>query len=192
VADPPTHLSALGAAAAAHRGTDVVLRERRPLSLIQVAVSASAAAAVRGVLATLGLDLPLVPNSATGDDARTVLWTGAGRWLVAEATGTTPSWPSAIAALPTAVTDLGHARTVLRLAGPAAPALLAKDCGLDLHPGAFPPGACAQTLFAHVSVLLHAIDDAPTFDLYVPRSYARHLWELLADAADGRASAHAP
>jgi sarcosine oxidase subunit gamma len=64
--------------------------------------------------------------------------------------------------------------------------VLAKGCPLDLHPRAFPPGACAQSLLAKVAVLIHLQDDdrarGPSFDVYVARSFAHYLWMWLEDA----------
>ena len=41
----------------------------------------------------------------------------------------------------------------------------------------------AQSKFARCHVLLHQTDDAPAYDLYVQRSFARYLWSWLEDAA---------
>jgi len=78
--------------------------------------------------------------------------------------------------------DQSEGRTVMRLAGPRARDVLAKGCGLDLHPKTFAAGRCTQTPVAHIGCVLHHPDDA-TWDFYVPRSYARHFWEWLTDAA---------
>jgi len=147
--------------AQAHDGDGVRLTERRPVSMVQVAAPNGAA-----------LPYPDEPNRATGN----ALWLGPRRWLVVDA----PAPPGAI------VTDLGQARTVIRLSGARARDVLATGCLLDLHPAVFPPGHCAQTVIAHCTVLIHAVDDTPSFDLYVARSYARHFWEFLVDAAAPR------
>ena len=64
--------------------------------------------------------------------------------------------------------------------------MLAKGCPLDLHPRAFTPGSCAQSLLAKADVLIHLRADdprhGPTFDLYVARSFAHYLWAWLEDA----------
>jgi len=79
------------------------------------------------------------------------------------------------------VTELGHSRTVLRIAGPASPGLLSRCIGLDLDPMAFPPEAFAQTSLRQIGVLLHRTDDE-CFHLYLPRSYAAWLWHWLTEA----------
>ncbi len=67
--------------------------------------------------------------------------------------------------------DLSDARIGVRMAGRGAGARLSHLITLDLHPLHFGPGQCAQTLMAHMSVLLlqHAIDD---YEVQVSTSYA--------------------
>ena len=73
------------------------------------------------------------------------------------------------------------------MAGPRARDLLAKGCPLDLHPGAFAPGRCAQGHVAKAQATLHMTagdedEGGPVFDLYVLRSFAEYLWRWLEDA----------
>jgi heterotetrameric sarcosine oxidase gamma subunit len=72
---------------------------------------------------------------------------------------------------------------VLRIGGPRARAALAKGCPLDLHPRAFGPGDTAVTAIAHVGVQLWQLDDAPTYELAVPRSMAKSFWTWLSASA---------
>jgi sarcosine oxidase subunit gamma len=71
---------------------------------------------------------------------------------------------------------------VLGLAGPAARDVLAKGCGLDLHPSAFAPGRCAQTLLAQAQIVLEQRSDEPEYHLFVRPSFARYLREWLRQA----------
>ena len=82
-----------------------------------------------------------------------------------------------------AAVDLSCAVKSLRLEGAAARAVLAKGCGLDLHPSRFPAGRCTRTRLAQLAVILDCTDPAPRFDLYVGRSYLRWLRAWLVDAA---------
>jgi len=81
------------------------------------------------------------------------------------------------------VTDLSQARTVLRIAGCKARDVLAKGCALDLHPGVFPVGSCAATSVAGLAAVLVAVDDEPTYDLYVGRTYGQYVWAWTTEAA---------
>ncbi len=63
----------------------------------------------------------------------------------------------------------------MRISGENAVAVLAKGCTLDLHPKVFHAGRCAQTGLAKASILIAKVDDVPTFDIFVRRSYAEYL-----------------
>ena len=121
--------------------------------------------------------LPLEPNTSSSGTDCEVLWLGPDEWLLVTI---------AAARLPIDggyMTDVSHGRAVVRVSGARTRDLFAKGCPLDLHPRVFAPRRCAQTHIAHVSVLLHLVDDAGTFDLYCARSYAAHTWHWLTEAA---------
>lgn len=86
----------------------------------------------------------------------------------------------------TPILDLGHSRTVMRIAGPAAKELLARLLPLDLDEGVFTAGRFAQTGLHGVSILLYRADDtpaAPVYDLYVPYTWARTVWDMVRECA---------
>jgi len=129
--------------------------------------------------------LPEQPNGAASAGGRIAIWIAPRRlWLVAAAqdAGSLAGLPDLVAGR-AAVTDLSHARVVLRLSGPEARTTLAKLCRIDLHPKAFGPGRTAQTPLGQIPALIHCVDEAQTFDLYLPRSLARSATEMLIDAA---------
>ncbi len=166
----------------------VELAERRPLDIVHLATPAASARAVAtAVKGALGLVLPTVPNTGATADGVTALWVGPERWLIVAPDRTAESLldrlEPALARTTAALTDQGHGRVCIRIAGPRARDVLAKACGLDLHPRAFAIGACAQTEVAHVNGLVHLVNGAPTFDVYVARSFGLHAWEVFADAA---------
>ncbi|MFQ5971565.1 MAG: sarcosine oxidase subunit gamma [Alphaproteobacteria bacterium] len=134
-----------------------------------------------------GRTLPREPNTVSAWDGAVALWVAPGEWfVVAEGDAVAADDLRALLAGPSgAVTDLSHARTVARISGARADELIAKGCPLDLDPARFPPGQCAQSVMSGVNVLLHKLDDRPSYDLYVMRSHAQHLWEwLLAAGAE--------
>lgn len=85
--------------------------------------------------------------------------------------------------------DLGHiseqsdSRVAFRVSGGKAREMLAKGCALDTHPRVMKPWACAVTIMADVGVLLHQVDDAPSYDLLVYAGYAACFREWLEEAA---------
>lgn len=134
-----------------------------------------------------GVPLPLQPNRvAVMREVRTI-WLGPDEWLVTSPRGAAADLlgrlSRALAARRAAVTDLSASRAVIEIAGPCARALLEKGCGLDLHPRAFGPGQCAQTLFAKLPVIIDQVAAAPSYRLLVRRSAARWLADWLIDAA---------
>jgi sarcosine oxidase subunit gamma len=183
---PSYRAGSFGAEAPA--GPGIVLAERRGFAMVQVAAIGGETEAVRrGITTAVGLTPDAQPNRAVSSGRTTVLWVGPGRWLVVEPERADASLESLLrSALPAsqaALVDLGSSRTVLRIAGRHARDLLAKGCPVDLHPRAFPAGACAQTLLGHVQMLVHAVDDGSTLDIYVARSFGLTVWEFLTESA---------
>jgi heterotetrameric sarcosine oxidase gamma subunit len=85
------------------------------------------------------------------------------------------------------VTEVSHARTLIRIQGPRVRSVLAQGISLDLHDQVFPPGAFAQTRCGHLAVLLLRGRSNDHWDLMVHSSYAVSLWEwvLAAGASVG-------
>ena len=172
--------------AAAVGGPGVRLSERHPLSIVQIEARADGADSVADAAeALIGIRPSRAFNAATGDGRPRLLSTGPARWLVIEPESRDlhALLAGGLAASGAAVVDLSHGRTVLRLSGRDARTVLMKGTGIDLHPRAFAPDACAQTTLFGLAVLIDCRDDAPTYDVYVARGFAEHLWEALADAA---------
>jgi sarcosine oxidase, subunit gamma len=148
----------------------------------------------RGFMAAVGraldLLLPSEPNTTAGRGDLVALWLGPDAWLLTCPPGEVATrievLREALADVHVAITDVSDGRVALRLVGPNARDVLAKGCPLDLHPRVFTVGRCAQSLLAKTSVLIHLLhDDAqrgPTFDVYVARSFAHHLWAWFEDA----------
>jgi sarcosine oxidase, subunit gamma len=134
-----------------------------------------------------GVRLPLEANRALTTRAVRSLWLGPDEWLLTAAQGATPrllpALERAVAGRFGAVTDLSAARAAIEVTGPEAGALLATGCSLDLHPRAFAPDQCAETLLAKLPVILDQLDATPRYRLLVRTSSARWLVDWLIDAA---------
>jgi len=135
----------------------------------------------------LGHAPPETPNTVAEAGTLRILWLGPDEWLVTtppgEETATHAALTNALASLHAAVTDVTEGRAVIGLSGVHARDLLAKGCPLDLHPWVFKPGDCAQSLYAKALILLHQIDDTPSYDIFIERSMADYLWAWLEDGA---------
>lgn len=138
------------------------------------------------ISAVIGQTLPLLPNTST-TSKHTVLWMKPGKWMIFCDTGESrqlrKNLESALAGFPHMISDSSDSRTGFEISGDYARALLSRVCALDLDAWSFAPGQCAQTLLVRVPLLLHQVNDRPTFHLYVDRSVARYAWDWLCDAA---------
>lgn len=163
----------------------VTLAVRQGLALAGVIARKGAAPALIALASeVLEIDLPATPRHvASGSLA--VGWAGHQQWL---AVATDRSGRSLEAQLArtfgtlASVCDLSDARVVLRLSGPRARDALAKGLPLDLDPRSFQPGCTALSVFGHIAVQIWQMDDGPTYDIAVFRSYAADLWHALLDA----------
>lgn len=176
--DAPARLPVAG-------GVAVTLAERRGLEMALLAgFPGGRAEAEAAAQAALGLALPEAGRASLAERGE-ILWQGPERWLLVapEGTGLVAALEAAAAGRPAlAVTDLGHARTAIRLEGPGARTLLARETPLDLSEEAFGPGAVALTRFGQLAVTLHC--RAPeTLEILAFRSFGLALFEELRDRA---------
>jgi sarcosine oxidase subunit gamma len=128
--------------------------------------------------------LPTRPNTAWEEGPRAALWLGPDEWLVLGPPGAGPAivaeYHRALEGLHRSVVDVSANRVALELSGPRAKDVLAKGCGLDLHPRTWTTGRCAQTLLARVPVILQ--ERAETTGVLVRPSYSTYLVDWLLEA----------
>lgn len=160
---------------------DLRLQERKNLTAIQLlAYAGQYETAATAIGKALGIDCPTKPGTCGSNDHTQLVWNGPNSWMIIasdEESGRKPgellgTLKKAVGEL-AAVVDQSHGRCGLRLSGSHARTVMAKNCAIDLHPGAFKAGSCALTSVAHMSALLVQVDDTPSYDLFVARSLAR-------------------
>ena len=172
--------------AARPEGPQVTFAERAGLTLVQVESDTVGGEGVAARLAeAFGPAAPRTPNTARGSERARLIWSGPWRWLAvtSEPRDLEAELAEALAGSGAAVVDLSHGRSVLRMSGHEARYVLAKGCGLNVHPHRFHAGVAAQTALFHVDVLIDCVDDEPRFDIYAARSLALSLWHSLQGAA---------
>jgi sarcosine oxidase, subunit gamma len=187
---PQTALRPTALEPARLRPRGIRLAERQGLGKIDLRGDPQDRSFMTAVGRVLDLLLPGEPGTSAAKAQIAALWLGPDEWLVTCPAAEVPllqsSLREAFADVHAAITDVTDGRVAFRVAGPSARDVLAKGCPLDLHPRAFAPGSCAQSLLAKTSVLIHLLDDdperGPSFDVYVSRSFARYVWEWLEDA----------
>ena len=149
----------------------LALRERRGLAMAQV----------NGAPDESG---PATLGSVTDGDT-TLLWTGPGQWFAVSASvgadGLLAGLEERFSSTDATVSDLSHARTVLRVSGAAWKDLLAKGCPADID--AMVPGDCVASLLSHFTVIIHCVTE-DSADVYVFRSFGASLWEWLRGGAE--------
>ena len=130
----------------------------------------------------LGIGLPDAPGLRRGPDVD-VLWASEAAWTLMSAGSF--GLDRRLADLDLSIDPVlqSDARGILRLHGPKVREILARGCPIDLHPRTFVPGNAATTTISHIAVQLWQLDDAPTYELSVARSFARDFWEWLAGVA---------
>ena len=177
---------------AARAGTEsgnarVTCAERPFVGHINLRGDAHDAQFVAAVARVVGAPVPTTPNTVARGDGNVVCWLGPDESLIV-----TPSeregaiareLRAALAELFVAVTEISGGQTVIALRGEAVRELLAKGCPLDLHPRVFGVDRCAQSHLAKAPILIRQVDEAPSFEIVVRRSFADYLWTWLEDAA---------
>src|SRR5262249_44156722 len=147
--------------------------------VIELAARRERTQVLKALAARRGLPLPALGWVAA---ARTTLVLGVRpeRWLLLSAPAAPgvalSGWQGPCAGCGAAI-ELSSALSVLPLAGPAVPDVLARGCRLDLHASAFVPGSTAATSMAQVPVVLAALPAG--WLLLTPSSTARHFGEWL-------------
>ncbi len=161
----------------------VVLQEWRPSAIVQIN-GAPDGKDFGQALGFLELEALPRPRRACPGKAATLLWNGPGRWLAVSADAPPARFVNdfreALKGSDATITDLSHARSVVRITGPHACEVLLQGCPLDLE--LFGENDCAASLLGHLSVQLHGLGDGG-FDVYGFRSFGVALWEWLVDAS---------
>ncbi|HEX4584382.1 MAG TPA: sarcosine oxidase subunit gamma family protein [Burkholderiaceae bacterium] len=165
----------------------VRLQERAFLGHISLRCDPADAGVTASVEGALQCNLPRIPNTYhVARAGHKVLWLGPDEWLVVTPEGREDTLAQSLRMAAgdgfATVIELGSGQTVIEISGERAREVIAKGCPLDLHPRAFGPGRCAQSRLARTLVTLAQLDDAPTFELIVRRSFADYLWQWLSDA----------
>ena len=132
-----------------------------------------------GVERVVGARSPIEPNTVSRVGEAAIVWLGPDEWLVISPPDIQDGLPAkleeALSGLHVSVNDISSGQTIMRLRGARARDVLSKGCPLDLHPRAFGVGQCAQSHIAKSNALIIQIDDTPTYDVIVRRSFADYL-----------------
>ena len=77
-----------------------------------------------------------------------------------------------------AVTNVSDQYTIFNLTGSNIFEILSKGCPFDFYADSFNSNKAVQTILNHIDVTIHKKSESD-IDLYVRRSFAKHLWDWL-------------
>jgi methylglutamate dehydrogenase subunit D len=154
------------------------------LAIVMVRAGKQADLLVRS-LERFGLALPTVPRREFRGPL-SFAWAGPGKWLAmlesARGTGFESDLREGFAGF-ASVANQSDGRIIIRVGGPKARQALAKGVPLDLDPRSFHVGDTALTVVANINVHFWQIDESPTYEFAVFRSFAVAFHEWLLEAS---------
>ena len=178
------HLGLVARAASSKRvGVGIVLSEVPHRALVNIRGTASDPAFAAAVQNATGVALPNSANTVSTAGGRQILWLGPNEWWATgpdgEADALVEALRAAFVGQHATACDVSESRAIIALKGPKAREVLMRGVSLDLHPREFRVGQCAQTGVSRANALIHLVDDTPTFELYVLKSFSDYLWRWL-------------
>jgi sarcosine oxidase, subunit gamma len=185
---PLSHLGLVARAASSRKdGAGIVMSEVPHRTIINIRGTASDPAFSSAVQTATGLALPSAANTVSTEGVWQILWLGPNEWWITGPDGEAESLVEALranfAGQHATACDVSESRAIIALKGPSAREVLMRGVSLDLHPREFRVGQCAQTGVSRANALIHLVDDAPTFELYVLKSFSDYLWRWLEQVA---------
>jgi heterotetrameric sarcosine oxidase gamma subunit len=161
----------------------IIVAERTGLQLASVIARVPRPILSERVRAAFGLDLADGP-SRTRTARLAALGIGPRSWLLVEDGGSPGFTTRLTAALgpAAAIADQSDGYAVLRVSGRAARAALAKGISVDLHARAFGTERVAVSTCSHIGIIIWQVDEAPTFEIAMFRSYAASFADWLAES----------
>jgi sarcosine oxidase subunit gamma len=167
-------------------GPGVTIDERTGLGIATVAARKGQHEALKQkVRKVYGVDLPERSIVGHGPDV-SFIGTGPGQWLAMSETLANEALAGELGLRLqgcASVADQSGGRTVIRISGPHARAVLAKGLPIDLDPRVFPSDGAVTSVISLMGVQLWQAGDTPAYDLAIFRSLSGSFWRWLAASA---------
>ena len=159
------------------------VKHRNGLAIVDLRVDGDEPGNCVAVREALGLELPPRACTTVANDRVRIVWAGPDDWFVIGASGAEAdiagALRSALGNTHCAITDVSSGYMIVRVFGASARDVLAQGCPLDLHPRVFGPGSAAGSHFFKTSIYLWQVDDQPTFEMLVRRSFFGYFVQML-------------
>lgn len=161
----------------------ITLSERRPGSIVEIAVWSNGKKAATAISKATGIKNPPALGRTMTSPGNMLLAIGPGRYLaISQDEGLAQRLSAKVPAGEGVIVDLTHGRVGIRISGLAAQPLLQKGLSFDLDIAAFPPMATTSSAIHHMGVTVVRIDET-CFDVFAMSSFAGSLWDWATDAA---------
>ena len=134
----------------------------------------------------LDILLPTKSNTFAINEKIKVIWLGPNEWLIVSEKNNDLyiKLKNKMGDKEASVTDVSENRTIIRISGIKIFTLLSKFLVLDLEKNLSSESSCAQTFFIKVPLLLvrnNNNDEIPEIDIFVNRSHANYIYNLIID-----------
>ena len=176
-----------------HSYNNFSMREKTPVPKINLRGNLENKEFIGKAEKILGMILPRESCTATTKENITSLWLGPNEWLVDSNNEISKEnndyeiekmlFDNISKNNLGSVTNVTDQFTIFSLSGSNILEVLSKGCPFDFSSKNFGNNKVVQTLLNHVDVTIHQKNE-DSIDLYVRRSFANYLWELLKDSAN--------
>ncbi|MGB0843166.1 MAG: sarcosine oxidase subunit gamma [Alphaproteobacteria bacterium] len=187
----PLQMMAIAANAHGYSKGDTWIGERitaegRHLGIVNLRADASNEALMAAISKAIGVTPSTEPCSVAVGDKVSAIWLSVDEWLLVSDTQigakTVEDLNAATQGMFLSVVNLTSNYATIRLSGSDANGVLSKLVPYDTHADNFKVGSAIGTVAGKANVVLHKLDEEPTYDVYVRRSFACYVWQYLQDA----------
>jgi len=175
-----------------HSINNFTMEEKTPIGKINLRGNIENKDFVSKVGKILGIILPKESCSTSTKEKITSLWLGPNEWLIVS----NEKMPRDVNTYDLenilydnisktnlgSVTNVTDQFTIFTLSGSNIIKTLSKSCSFNFELDNFTNSKVVQTILNHIDVTIHKRSE-DNFDLYVRRSFAKHLWDWLKDSA---------
>ena len=179
--------------AESHTYNNFSMKEKSPVAKINLRGNLENKDFVSTVGKILGMILPKEPCSISAKEKITCMWLGPNEWLlVSNDAIIEDSNDSELEKILFndiskrnlgSVTNVSDQYTIFNLTGSNIFEILSKGCPFDFNSDTFSNNKVVQTILNHIDVTIHKKSES-NVDLYVRRSFAKHLWDWLKDSSN--------
>ena len=176
-----------------HTYNNFSMKEKTPVAKINLRGNLENKDFVSSAGKILGMILPKEPCSISAKEKITCMWLGPNEWLLVS--NDMISKDSNDYELEKvlfndiskknlgSVTNVSDQYTIFNLTGSNIFEILSKACPFDFNSDSYANNKVVQTILNHMDVTIHKKSENDV-DLYVRRSFAKHLWNWLKDSSN--------